>query len=81
MIISFTPATFAGSTFISTDEGYAAVPPGTYTPTRLRGVIFCPSEIAGSKFNHVFCFCFSWKAVMRRAASRMASSHSGEAAA
>ena len=29
MIISSTPATFAGMAFINTDEGYAALPPGT----------------------------------------------------
>ena len=28
-VISSTPATFAGITFINTDDGYAAVPPGT----------------------------------------------------
>ena len=27
--ISRTPATFAGTAFISTDDGYAALPPGT----------------------------------------------------
>ena len=80
MMISFTPATLAGSTFISTEEGYAAVPPGTYTPTRLRGVTFWPREMAASKLIQVFCFCFSWKEVMRRAASRMAASQSGDAA-
>ena len=30
--ISATPATSAGMTFISTDDGYATRPPGTYTP-------------------------------------------------
>lgn len=29
MTISGTPATWAGMTFISTDDGYAALPPGT----------------------------------------------------
>ena len=29
IIISFTPAIFAGTAFIRTEEGYAAVPPGT----------------------------------------------------
>ena len=27
------PATFAGTMFINTEDGYAAFPPGTYTPT------------------------------------------------
>ena len=30
--ISLTPATWAGTTFITTDDGYATRPPGTYTP-------------------------------------------------
>ena len=41
----FTPATFAGITFISTDDGYTAFPPGTYTPTFSIAVTFCPSII------------------------------------
>src|SRR6185369_3279491 len=41
--IRSTPATCAGTTFITTDEGYAAVPPGTYKPTRSRGVMRWPS--------------------------------------
>ena len=35
--ILFTPATFAGTTFIIRDEGYAAFPPGTYSPTDCIG--------------------------------------------
>ena len=35
-----TPATFAGTIFISTEDGYAAFPPGTYTPTEAKAVIF-----------------------------------------
>ena len=34
-----TPATCAGMAFINTDEGYAAVPPGTYKPTASNGEI------------------------------------------
>src|SRR3990172_9351518 len=41
-ITSFTPATFAGMTFIRTDDGYVAFPPGTYAPTRSRGLTICP---------------------------------------
>lgn len=37
MMTSGTPATLAGRTFISTEEGYSALPPGTYTPTRANG--------------------------------------------
>ena len=35
--ISLTPATWAGMTFITTDDGYATRPPGTYTPARRTG--------------------------------------------
>jgi hypothetical protein len=38
MTISRTPATCAGTTVISTLDGYSARPPGTYTPTRSIGV-------------------------------------------
>ena len=38
-----TPATLAGSTFISTEEESGAVPPGTYTPTLAIGRTSCPS--------------------------------------
>ena len=37
-MISLTPATFAGITFINTLEGYAAFPPGTYTPNFSYGI-------------------------------------------
>ena len=32
-----TPAIWAGTTFITTLEGYTASPPGTYRPTRRTG--------------------------------------------
>ena len=35
--IARTPATCAGTTFITTLEGYSARPPGTYSPTRRTG--------------------------------------------
>ena len=40
IIILSTPATLAGMIFIRTDDGYAALPPGTYTPTFSSGVTF-----------------------------------------
>ena len=40
IMISSTPATFAGIMFISTEEGYTAFPPGTYTPAFAIGVTF-----------------------------------------
>ena len=61
MQISLTPATFAGRMFIRTEDGYAAFPPGTYTPTRFRAVSFWPSIVPFSvEVNQLFCFCFSW---------------------
>ena len=54
-----TPATFAGSTFIRTDEGYTAFPPGTYTPAFSSAVTFCPKMIPSSDVNHEFWSCFS----------------------
>ena len=41
--ISPTSATWAGITFIRTEEGYPAVPPGTYTP----GPVQPPHPLAG----------------------------------
>src|SRR5436190_5885363 len=38
--ILVSPAILARTTFITTDDGYAAVPPGTYNPTDSIGVIF-----------------------------------------
>lgn len=45
MTSSCTPATLAGMAFISTDDGYAALPPGTYRPTRSSGVTCWPSTV------------------------------------
>ncbi len=43
-----TPATFAGTTPISTLLGYTARPPGAYTPTRPRGSGRRPTMMPGS---------------------------------
>ena len=59
MTIRSTPATFAGNTFISTEDGYTAFPPGTYTPTVASAVTFCPRIMPSSDVNHEFCICFS----------------------
>ena len=62
MTISDTPATLAGITSMSTVEGYAAVPPGTYTPAFSMGVYFCPSTMPGLSLTTKFlCSCCSWK--------------------
>ena len=50
MTISEHPAIFAGMQFMRTDDGYAAVPPGTYRPTFSIGVIFCPITTPGLSF-------------------------------
>ena len=44
-MISCTPATSAGTAFITTDDGYEALPPGTYRPTRSSGVTFIPTML------------------------------------
>src|SRR5947209_17966321 len=36
--IDATPATCAGTTFMTTLDGYTARPPGTYSPTRRTGI-------------------------------------------
>jgi hypothetical protein len=63
--ISSTPATCAGITFIRTVEGYAALPPGTYTPAYSTGDTLCPRIIpVSSVVIQVFLFCFAWKSLI-----------------
>ena len=62
MAISFTPATCAGITFIKTVDGYAALPPGIYTPTLSSGLIICPRRLPFSENDHDSSFCISWNA-------------------
>ncbi|MNR53332.1 hypothetical protein D3C85_1733310 [compost metagenome] len=58
--ISGTPATIAGMAFISTEDGYAAFPPGTYNPTRFSGRMIWPSRLpSGCRSIHELRFCFS----------------------
>src|SRR5216684_8935286 len=74
MTSSPTPATFAGSAFISTEDGYAALPPGTYSPARSSGVIRWPSVVPSASVNrHDFARCRVWKRRMRTAARSSAS--------
>ena len=42
--ILFTPATIAGTAFIINEDGYAAVPPGTYKPTDSIGFHTPPNK-------------------------------------
>ena len=66
---SGTPAIFAGIESMSTVEGYAAVPPGTYRPALSTGVIFCPMTVPSSPFiSKPVRTCFSWKRLMFAAA-------------
>src|SRR5712691_3132862 len=74
MMSSRTPAILAGMAFIRTDEGYAALPPGTYKPTRSSGVTRCPSVVPSASVNcHDFASCRSWYLRMRAAACSSAS--------
>ena len=69
-----TPATFAGIRFISTEEGYAAVPPGTYSPARSIGTTRWPKMTPSpSSVNQDSCTCFSWKRRMLASACTSAS--------
>ena len=41
--------------FINTEEGYAALPPGTYAPVLERGEIFCPNILpSGLESNQLY---------------------------
>ena len=52
MMSCLTPATLAAMAFISTDDGYAALPPGTYRPARSSAVICWPSTVPSAS---VYC--------------------------
>ena len=65
MMSSSTPAILAGTAFISTEEGYAAVPPGTYSPTRFSPRMRWPRMTPFSLgFTKLWCFCRLWKSAM-----------------
>ncbi len=71
MMISFTPATRAGTTVIRTVERSGAPPPGTYTPTRSRGRTSWPVNPSGPALTKPPRGSWRWKSRMRvRAASR-----------
>ena len=75
-----TPAASAGMTFMSTDDGYTALPPGTYRPTRRIGIHFSLTTPPGTTSTETSeGFCASWNFRMRpmdssRAARTSASS-------
>ena len=67
--ISPTSATWAGITFINTEEGYPAVPPGTYTPARCSPRTRWPVIMPFARGSmRLCCFCRWWKARMFSAA-------------
>ena len=69
-----TPATVAGIAFISTDDGYAALPPGTYSPTASSGVQRIPKvSPAASVMRRSDGICARWNASIRDAARSSAS--------
>src|SRR5260370_39159374 len=80
--ISLTPATWAGMTFISTEDGYATRPPGTYTPARrtgrYRSVTVDPEATAGQDSAGSWALCTS---LARRPASVTAARQSGSSSA
>src|SRR6201999_895631 len=73
-----TPATCAGTTFITTLDGYTALPPGTYSPTRSTGtqrsvtVAPAPSVVVTSVRRWA-----AWTARVRSIITRSASRTSG----
>ena len=80
MMSSSTPAILAGIAFISTEEGYAAVPPGTYSPTRCSPRMRWPRMTPFSLgFTKLWCFCRLWKSAMFSWAFSRAETKSGSA--
>ena len=77
-----TPATRAGTAFISTEDGYAALPPGTYRPTASSAVQRMPRvSPAGSGTSRSCGICARWNASIRVAASSSAAASAGSTAA
>ena len=78
MHTSFTPAILAGMASISTVEGYAAVPPGTYRPARSTGITFCPITTPGvSLMRKELRTCREWNLRMFAAARSRTPMNSG----
>ena len=50
-MISFTPATLAGKIVIRIELGYTALPPGTYAPTRSKGLVIRPAKVKVGIYN------------------------------
>jgi len=68
-----TPATWAGMTDMSSDEGRGALPPGTYTPARATGTARWPSTPPRLVVSQLGSGCRAWNRRMRRAAVSIAS--------
>ena len=67
-----TPAVCAGTTFITTLDGYTALPPGTYSPTRSTGTQRSVTVAPGA--NVVVVSVRRWSACTARARSIATSS-------
>src|SRR5215213_3020777 len=77
-----TPATCAGTTFITTLDGYATRPPGTYRPTRRTGTQRSVTVVpAASCTVSSVRRCTSCTALVRRIASSSAARTAGSSAA
>ena len=69
MAIRPTPATRAGTAFIRTEDGYAALPPGTYSPTASSAVQRIPRvSPASSSTRKSAGRCARWKSSILSAA-------------
>ncbi len=64
IMTSCTPAILAGMAFMSTVEGYAAVPPGMYSPARRTGIMRSPRITPGRRISNPSLFCSLWNSLM-----------------
>jgi len=64
--IDGTPATWAGTTFISTLDASGASPPGTYRPTRPTGTSRCSTTAPGASSTRTGTLAASASATLRR---------------
>ena len=82
VISSGTPAIFAGMASISTVEDSGVSPPGTQSPTRSMGMIFCPTTVPSAPLKtKPPRFCCAWNARMFAAAFSNTARNSGSMAA
>lgn len=80
--IDSTPASCAGTTFMTTEEGYTERPPGAYRPTRSTGTHFSVTVPPGTTW--VVCSlrrCSRWTIRARRIDSSSAARTAGSSSA